>query len=227
MAAIAELPHQPDAILLSGDVTDHAAPAEYAAAREALEPLRAPLFALPGNHDGREPLREAFGLPGEGEERVDYTAELGPLRLVVLDSTVPGEVPGALGTAALAWLDAELAAAPALPTVLALHHPPLAIGIPRWDAINLAAADRAALGEVVARHPQVRVIVGGHLHAAMASVLGGRPVLAVPSVLEQAAPDFSSEAEPGFVPYPPSPPGFAVHILHEGELASRIVGYAP
>lgn len=227
VAAIRALPEQPDAILLSGDVTDHGEPAEYAAAREELAPLRAPLFALPGNHDGRGPLREAFGLPGGGAERVDYSAELGPLRLVVFDTTVPGEVPAAIGTAALDWLDAELAAAPGLPTVLALHHPPLATGVPAWDAINMSATERAALGEVVARHPQVRAIVGGHLHAARASVLAGRPVIAVPSVLEQAPPDFRAEAQPGFAPYPPHPPGYAVHVLHDDELASRIVSYAP
>lgn len=227
VAAIGELPEQPDAVLLSGDVADHAEPAEYEAALEGLAPLRAPLFALPGNHDGREPLRAAFGLPGAGAERVDYSVELGPLRLVVLDSTVPGEVPAGIGAAALGWLDAELAATPDLPTVLALHHPPLATGIPGWDAINMSAAERAALGEVVGRQPQVRAIVGGHLHMAMSSVLAGRPVISVPSVLEQAAPDFGADAEPGFVPHPLAPPGFAVHVLHEGELASRIVSYVP
>ncbi len=227
VAAIGELPEPPDAILLSGDVTDHAEPAEYEAALAELAPLRAPLFALPGNHDARGPLREAFGIPGDGEERIDYSAELGPLRLVVLDSTVPGEVAGAIGAEALAWLDAELAAAPGLPTVLALHHPPLATGIPAWDAINVGAAERAALGKVVGRHPQVRAIVGGHLHAARASALAGRPVIAVPSVLEQAPPEFGVDAQPGFAPYPPHPPGYAVHVLHEGELASRIVCYAP
>src|SRR5262245_51848311 len=114
VAAVRALPDPPDAVLLSGDLTDNAEPAEFEAVREALAPLRAPLFPLPGNHDARAPLREAFGLAGAGEERVDYAAELGPLRLVVLDSTVPGQVEGSLDAAALAWLDAELAAAPAL-----------------------------------------------------------------------------------------------------------------
>ena len=187
--------------------------------RAELAPLRAPLFPLPGNHDARAPLREVFGLAGEGEARVDYSAELGPLRLLVLDSTVPGHVEGGLDAAALAWLDAELAAAPRLPTVLAMHHPPLATGIPAWDEINLSAAERAALGEVVGRHPQLLAIVGGHLHATAAAALGGRPVLAVPSIYLPTAPRFGVDEVPAFGP---GPGGFALHVLRDGELASHV-----
>jgi 3',5'-cyclic AMP phosphodiesterase CpdA len=226
-AAVGALPQAPDAVLVSGDLTENADPAEYAAAREALAPLGAPLFVLPGNHDGRGPLREAFGLDGEGEERIDYAADLGPLRLVALDSTVPGEVPGALDAEALAWLDDALAAAPAQPTLLAMHHPPLAIGNPAWEAINLTAAAREALAEVVARHPQVKAIVGGHLHASIGAVLGGRPVLSIPSTYGQAAPDYDDAVGPRFAPYPPYPPGFAIHAVRDGEIASRVVAYAP
>ena len=227
VAAVRALPEGPDAVVVSGDLTENAAPAEYEAVREALAPLEAPLFVLPGNHDGRGPLRAAFGLDGEGEERIDYAADLGPLRLLALDSTVPGRVPGSVDAATLAWLDAELAAAPAQPTLLAMHHPPLSIGIPSWDAINLAANDRVALGEVVARHPQLKAVVGGHVHTAIAGVLGGRPVLSIPSTHVQAAPDYADGAEPYFAPYPPYPPGFAIHSLRDGEIASRVVSYAP
>ena len=219
VAAVRELPDPPDAVLLSGDLTDNAEPDEYEAVREELAPLRAPVFPLPGNHDARAPLREAFGLAGAGEERVDYAAELGPLRLVVLDSTVPGRVEGTLDTAALAWLDAELAAAPQLATVLAMHHPPLATGIPAWDGINLTAAERAALGEVIARHPQLLATVGGHLHSPAAATLGGRPVLAAPSTYVPTAPRFWVEEVPTFGP---GRGGYVLHVLRDGELASHL-----
>ncbi|MBS1880819.1 MAG: phosphodiesterase [Actinobacteria bacterium] len=218
VAAVADLPDPPDAIVLSGDLADDGEPASYEAVRKELARLRAPLFPLPGNHDRRGPLREAFGLAGQGEERIDYSAELGPLRLLVLDSIVPGQDSGAFDATALTWLDAELAAAPGLPALLATHHPPLATGIPAWDGINLSAADRQALGEVVARHPQLLAIVGGHLHSAMGAALAGRPVLAAPSVYLPTAPRFGS-AE---VPHSElGPGGFVVHVLHEGELASH------
>jgi Icc protein len=219
VAAVAALPDRPDAVLISGDLTDNAAAAEYETVREEVRALGAPVFPLPGNHDERAPLREAFGLGGEGGERIDYAAELGPLRLVVLDSTTPGRVEGAFDAAALAWLEAELAAAPLVPTVLAMHHPPLLSGIPAWDAINLTAAARSALGEVVARHEQVRAILGGHLHAAIGSVLGGRPVLAAPSVYLPMAPRFADGEVPTFEP---GPGGFALHVLRDGELTSHV-----
>jgi 3',5'-cyclic-AMP phosphodiesterase len=227
VAAVRALPERPDAVLVSGDLAENAAPAEYEAAREALAALELPLFVLPGNHDGQGALRAAFGLDGEGEERIDYSVDLGPLRLVALDSTVPGEVSGALDAETLAWLDTELATAPAQPTLLAMHHPPLSTGIPTWDAINLTVAEREALGQVVARHPQLRTIVGGHLHSAIGAVLGGRPVISIPSTYGQAAVDYSDGVEPYFAPYPPYPPGFAIHAVRDGEIVSRVVSYAP
>ncbi|MGD9735538.1 MAG: metallophosphoesterase [Solirubrobacterales bacterium] len=219
VAAVLALPDPPDAVLLSGDLSDNADPAEYEAVRAELAPLRAPLLPLPGNHDARALLREAFELGGEGEERVDYAAELGALRLVALDSTLPGRVEGGLDAGALAWLEAELAAAPRLSTVLAMHHPPLATGIPAWDAINVTAAERVALGEVLARHPQVLAVLGGHLHSPAAATLGCRPVLAAPSTYLPTAPRFGVDEVPTFGA---GPGGYVLHVLRDGELASHL-----
>src|SRR5215207_7904769 len=106
---------QPDAVLVSGDLADHATDEEYEQVRELLAPLQAPLYVLPGNHDDRHALRRHFGLPGGDGEPVQYSVELGPLRLVVLDTTRPGEDSGALDSERLAWLDSALAATPELP----------------------------------------------------------------------------------------------------------------
>jgi 3',5'-cyclic AMP phosphodiesterase CpdA len=84
-----------------------------------------PLYVLAGNHDDRGALHRHFGVPGADGEPVQYSADLGPLRLVVLDTTRPGEDAGELDAERLGWLDRELAAAPDLPTLLAMHHPPL------------------------------------------------------------------------------------------------------
>ena len=100
----------PDAVLVSGDLAEHAADAEYEAVRELLAPIDAPIYVLAGNHDDRAALRRHFDLPGVDGEPVQYAAELGPLRLVALDTTRPGEDPGALDAERLSWLDSELAA---------------------------------------------------------------------------------------------------------------------
>lgn len=212
------LPDRPDALLVSGDLTDDGAPAGYAAVCEALEPLGLEPHVLPGNHDERGALRAAFGLPGSGADPVSHSVDLGPLRLLCLDSTVPGQDRGALDRERLGWLDAELTAAPERPAVLALHHTPLATGMAAWDEINVGAADRDALAEVLGRHPQLRLVLGGHLHRTVAATIAGRPVLAAPSTYLQAATDFQAERAVLDVPVA----GFALHALRDGELSSHV-----
>jgi 3',5'-cyclic AMP phosphodiesterase CpdA len=132
---------------------------------------------------------------------------------------VPGQDPGRFGPRDLAWLDAMLGEEPERPTLLALHHTPLSTGLPGWDAINLDLAEIEALGEVVARHSQLRVIVGGHLHRIAAARLAGCPVLSAPSTYLQALPDFNFEAEDVEMV---GPPGFALHVLTDGVLSSQV-----
>jgi len=215
--AVRALPNRPDAALVSGDLTDDGAADGYQVAKEMLTRLEVPLHVLPGNHDDRGRLREAFELPGSGDEPINYSAPVGGLRLVAFDSIVPGHDPGDFPPDQLRWLDAELAAEPEAPTLLALHHPPLSTGIAEWDAINLLAPQREALAGVVARHPQLLGIVGGHLHRVAASSLAGRPVLAAPSTYWQVRPDFLEGDEYQVV----DTPGFAIHALRDGELYSQ------
>ena len=209
---------QPDALLLSGDLADNAAGAEYEQVRELLAPLQVPLYVLPGNHDDRRALHRHFGVPGADGEPVQYSVDLGPIRLVVLDSTRPGEDPGALDAERLGWLDAELATAPDVPTLLAMHHPPLVTGIPAWDELGLPAADRRALGDVLERHRQVRRIVAGHVHRMITSNLAGRAVLTVPSTYVQARLTFGSQE----IEFAAEPAGFAVHAVLDGEVISHL-----
>jgi len=215
--AVRGLPNRPDAVVVTGDLTDDGAEENFRIARELLEGLDAPLHVLAGNHDDRGRIRAAFDLPREGEEPVDYSVDVGELRLVIFDSNVPGRDPGSYDAERLDWLDRELAAQPERPTILAVHHPPLATGIAEWDAINLDRGDREALGEVVARHPQLRAIVGGHLHRIAASTLSGCPVLAAPSTYLQVLPNYRRD-EIEWV----DPPGFAIHVWAGGELASQV-----
>jgi 3',5'-cyclic AMP phosphodiesterase CpdA len=216
--AVHALESDPDAVLVSGDLAEHAADGEYEQVRELLAPLDGPLYVLPGNHDDRAALRRHFDVPGADDGPVRYAVDLGPLRLVVLDSTRPGEDGGELDPDRLAWLAQALAAAPDVPTVVAMHHPPLSTGIPAWDQIGLAPADRRALGHVVARHPQVRRIVAGHVHRTLSGELGGRSVLAAPSTYLQAQLAFGARE----IRLSSDPPAFAVHALLDGELLSHI-----
>jgi 3',5'-cyclic AMP phosphodiesterase CpdA len=215
---VRRLGDHPDAVLVSGDLTDDAAAEGYERVRELVSVLGAPVYVLPGNHDDRDGVRRCFDLPGESGAPVQYAVDLGLLRLVVLDSTRPGADYGELDAQRLAWLDAELAAAPDQVTLLAMHHPPLSTGSPAWDRVGLPAVDRRALGDVLERHPQVRRIVAGHMHRTITAELAGRAVLAVPSTFVQAELSFSADQ----IKFVVAPCGYAVHALLDSELASHI-----
>ncbi len=209
---------QPDVALVTGDLAEHGTDAEYERVAELLSPLPMPIYVLAGNHDDRAALRRHFLLPGADAGPICYSVDLGPLRLVVLDSTIPGVDSGELDGERLAWLKRELAASPEQPVLIAMHHPPLLIGVPAWDKIGLADEDRLLLGEVVQRHPQVRRIVAGHVHRTIAGELAGRSVLTVPSTYAQSRLEFGSwELE-----FTLEPAGFALHAVLDGEVSSHL-----
>jgi 3',5'-cyclic AMP phosphodiesterase CpdA len=220
---IRRITDRPDAVLVTGDLVEHGDPAEYAVVQKLASELGAPVLALPGNHDDRDTLRRCFGLGGTAGEPVQYSVDLGSLRLVALDTTRPGRDDGELSPERLRWLDAELALAPEQMTLLAMHHPPFAIGIPVWDAIGLPADDRRALADVVRRHPQVRRMVAGHVHQSMTGAVAGRVAITVPSTYMQARLDLNGAA----LEFGETPPGFALHTVTDGEIISHVLAAGP
>ncbi len=161
------------AVLFTGDLTDHGRPAEYRRLRAALAGVTAPIVFVAGNHDDRSALRVELADEPAGDTPYDHVTLVDGLRIVALDSTVPGEGHGELRPEQLEWLRAELAEPAPAGTVLALHHAPLPHGLEVAREIELR--DRAALGAVVAGS-DVRIIVGGHVHCATAGQLAGIPV---------------------------------------------------
>jgi 3',5'-cyclic AMP phosphodiesterase CpdA len=212
----ATLTEAPDAVVVSGDLASTPSDGEYAQARKL---LAAPHYVLPGNHDDREGLRAHFDFPsGAAGAGLSYAVDLGPLRLIALDSKHPHTAGGQLDSPRLTWLDQTLGQDGATPTLLAMHHPPIVTGIPAMDAIGIVQEERAALAEILARHPQVQLIAAGHVHRAIIGALGGTRVLAIPSTDVQLALDF----EDGELRFVPEPPCFAAHVLVEGQIVSHL-----
>jgi len=210
VAALKALEPAPDIVVATGDLTDFGRPEEYALLRELLAPLAQPAYLIPGNHDERDALRRAFCgdayFPGEGF--LHYTVEDRAVRLVALDTVIPGEGGGRLCFDRLAWLDATLAAAPERPTVIIMHHPPFATGIAHMDAIGLEGAD--AFGQIVAQHRQVERILCGHLHRSIQARIGGHATASTaPSTAHQVALDLSPRGTAAFMM---EPPGYQLHL---------------
>ncbi|HEY8881353.1 MAG TPA: phosphodiesterase [Roseateles sp.] len=194
---------RPVAVLISGDLVDAGHPAEYAQLRELLQPLMdggLPLALLPGNHDARGPLQEAFaGLPrvycGEaGAPAIQYALDLpGPLRLVVLDSLVPGRPEGGFDEERLAQAQALLAERPSVPTLVALHHPPHATGLVVMDTMSLREG-LAGFEALIAAHPQVQRVVCGHLHRMTLGRVAHAAALSAPSTAHQVELNLGTDA---------------------------------
>ncbi|MEV0700398.1 phosphodiesterase [Saccharopolyspora sp. NPDC050389] len=173
---VEKLATAPHAVLLSGDLADTADPAAYQRLRTIVESFtertEIPVLYAMGNHDERAAFRAGL-LDTDGVEPYDYVQMFGDLRLIVLDSTVPGHHHGELTDEQLSWLADELSAPAPRGTVLALHHPPMDSPIPLMDAVAFHGVDR--LAEVL-RGSDVRIVVSGHAHYPSAGLLGGVPV---------------------------------------------------
>src|SRR5205807_4584743 len=120
LASLNRLDPSPDITVLTGDLVESGASEEYAQLRALLAPLRMPVFAIPGNHDAREPMREAF--IGDGyfprQGFLNYAIDEYPLRIIALDTLVPGEGGGVLCSDRLRWVDRILSGAPERPTLM-------------------------------------------------------------------------------------------------------------
>ncbi|GAA1956609.1 3',5'-cyclic adenosine monophosphate phosphodiesterase CpdA [Nocardioides panacihumi] len=174
---IARMHPAPDAIVVTGDLADAGEPAAYARLKEIVEPAAAALGAqvvwVMGNHDER--LAYSEGLFGEATDTSqDAVYDVNGLRIVSLDSTVPGYHHGELTRAQLDWLADVLATPSPHGTLLAMHHPPVPLPMSPAEAVIELYAQHE-LSEVL-RGSDVRSVLAGHLHYSTYSTLAGIPV---------------------------------------------------
>ena len=168
---------RPSALVFTGDLTDLGETDAYTRLREHVEPVAARLGAeviwLMGNHDEREPMRRELLRQEASDTPLDRVWNLGGLRFIGLDSSVPGYHHGELDDSQLEWLAAELATPAEFGTIVGLHHPPAPAPQPLFDLLELRDQSRL---EAVLRGTDVRAILAGHLHYAMTSMFAGIPV---------------------------------------------------
>jgi len=214
VAAILALPQRPDAVIITGDLTDFGRAAEYGHLRELLAPLPMPVYLMPGNHDDRAQLRQSF--PDHRylgrDEFVQYSVALGALQLIALDTVVPGASEGSLCDKRLAWLARELESHSDTPVVIAMHHPPFKTLIGHMDDIGLLRG-AAELEALVSQHPNIERVICGHLHRAIQVRFGGTIAATVPSPAHQVCLDLAPDAASAWAL---EPPGFGLHVLPAG-----------
>ncbi|MDZ4361032.1 MAG: phosphodiesterase [Variovorax sp.] len=212
--SVLALRQPPDAVVITGDLTDFGRAAEYEHLARLLAPLAAmPVYLLPGNHDDRDQLRRSFpghaylGNGADTDGFIQYSVKVGALRLLTLDTCVPGASHGSLCDKRLAWLEAQLDACRHEPVVVAMHHPPFETLIGHMDEIGLLeGAD--ALEALLHRYTNVERVVCGHLHRAIDVRFGGTIASTSPAQAHQVCLDLAPDAASAWTLEPPS---FRVH----------------
>ncbi|MEV0585688.1 metallophosphoesterase [Nonomuraea sp. NPDC050310] len=162
-----------DALVLSGDLADQGDEASYRTLREVVEGSGLPMIAAMGNHDERAAFRSALLGEEPSDEPYDRVSWIRGLRVVTLDSTVPGAHHGELDEAQLDRLAGVLAEPAPDGTVLVLHHPPIRSVLPLMDGIGLREPEKLA---GVLAGTDVRLVLAGHTHSATWGTLAGIPV---------------------------------------------------
>ncbi|GAB4467014.1 MAG: 3',5'-cyclic-AMP phosphodiesterase [Elainellaceae cyanobacterium] len=199
LSFVAQRQPRPDLLLLTGDLSQDETEDSYRVLLRLIAPLGIPALWLPGNHDqaiaAMERVLSVF--PASPQKCVQQ----GGWNLVLLDSSQRNEVSGRLSDDSLCWLDDQLHQFADLPALVALHHPPLAIGSAWMDTIGLQ--NREALFATLDRHSQVKLVVFGHIHQAFDQMRQGVRYLGAPSTCVQFSPsvdEFSIDTtrQPGF-----------------------------
>lgn len=212
VATINALDPLPDLVLATGDLVDAGTASQYDHLVELLTPLTVPVLPIPGNHDDRTELRRRFAsLPdGAPDDPIDHVVDDHDVRIVALDTTIPGDHAGRLSAAQCAWLDAELGSSPDHPTIVVQHHPPVPSGITWMDAT--CGFDDGGEAAVIARHQHVEAILSGHLHRAFHRRYAGTISVTWPSTACQL-----DLALAGGAPrYTAEPTGMLLHDWRDG-----------
>ena len=156
---------QPDVVLVTGDLTDDGTKEQYSQLLEIISSLNTPWLPLPGNHDDYTEFINAFSskLPDDlPENHCSYVINDFPVRLVALDTSLPGQHDALFSDEHELWLSNVLSLEKDKATLIFTHFPPFETGINFMDLSGLKSADR--LEKIIRSNPQVKLVVAGHLH---------------------------------------------------------------
>jgi 3',5'-cyclic AMP phosphodiesterase CpdA len=205
---------RPDLVMVTGDIADKGAADEYRLGRRILDRIEIPWIVIPGNHDERQAFRRAFAdhsyLPA-GDGPLNYGFDAHPMRIVALDSTVPGKHHGAIDARSLAWLDQTLAQDGERPTLVIMHHHPFVSGIPYLDEYRHFGASE--IEPVIRAHANVERVLCGHVHRLMSVRFANTIAMSCPSTASQIALRLEKNSPPASFMEPPS---CLIHLWRPG-----------
>jgi 3',5'-cyclic AMP phosphodiesterase CpdA len=211
-------PYPIDLVIATGDLVQRGKTREYEPLKEVLGGLKAPYFLVPGNHDARAELRATFSDASyfTDDNFLHFELTEFPIRILGLDTLKVGEHGGQLCSQRLAWIDARLRERRPLPTLIAMHHPPFASGLPHFDKLGFDGLDDFI--KIVERAPHVERIICGHIHRPITIRVAGTTGTVSPATC------YSYELaleDPGAFIATREPPGFQVHVWNGNQLLTH------
>ena len=187
---------QVDLILASGDLSQDGSLASYQRFRQLHEQIPAPARWFAGNHDELPAMQAACA----GSDLLQPIIDLGNWRIILLDTSIPGAVPGYCSAEQLALLEQALQTAGDRYVLVTFHHHPVSIGCRWMEPIGIRNPE--ALFAVTDRCPQLQAMLWGHIHQEFDQLRNGVRLLASPSTCVQFAPgseEFQVDQEaPGY-----------------------------
>lgn len=221
---LAEMIPRPDLLLATGDIADNGDDDEsYARFGEAIAGLPFPVHPAMGNHDSRRPFLAAFPETPQIGGFIQYAIEDLPVRILVLDTLEVGRHGGGFCETRAAWLRDRLAEAPDRPTMIVLHHPPIATGL-SWMTENPETAWVKRLRGIVEGQRNIVAMVAGHLHRPIVTQWAGTTLAVCPATAPQVALDLvpmdpeNPDDRPMIVA---DPPYYALHAWNGRQLVTH------
>lgn len=217
-----QLPQRPDLIVITGDLVDEGTTDEYERLRQILASLPAPYLLIPGNHDDRDNMRIVFNdhpwVQETGFWHFSAQKPEWPIRIIGLDSVETGQSGGLMCQDRLNWFEDTLIQMQNTPTLVMIHHPPFKTGIGHMDNIGLNGQEEFA--KILSFHPQVELVICGHLHRNIRATVGGRAVMTSPSTAHTVQLDIAEDAK---AMYRMEPPGYLLHWWNGSGLVTHHV----
>lgn len=201
-----------DLLLATGDLSQDGSAESYDYLAQQFDDMDIATFWLPGNHDQIDSLREHFTA-----KQIDAAKHIliADWQIVLLDSTISGEVHGRVSESQLKFLDDCLRVYPEKHGLVCLHHQALKTGSLWIDQKGLQDADR--LCEKIKQHDNARGVLWGHVHQETHQTIDGIEWMSTPSSCIQFKPyskDFAIGTEA---------PGYRHLNLHpDGSITTRV-----
>ena len=172
-----------DLILATGDIAQEPCIESYTEFNEQTATLGAPVYWISGNHDERECLSK---VADDGNKVCPCTMDTDDWRIIMLDSSVEGEVPGYLGPEQLKYLEQQLSTSASRHVLLSFHHHPVPMNSEWLDAQIIGNANE--LFAISDQFTNIKAMLWGHVHQESDQMRNGVRLLSSPSTCAQFKP---------------------------------------